>query len=99
LPALTITTCRISLASDPATDGVESVSPGRGVDYSTGDGLSSVNDPTNDNGNGYFLDAETAAPISNFVGIELRKQLTVGEDAKATRISRNGSMFNIREAV
>jgi hypothetical protein len=113
-----------SLVSDPATDAVESISPGRGVDKSAGidrsdfpeltdflgeldsserdfdfsglDGLSSVIDPTNDNGNGYFLDAETAAPISKFVEIELRKQLKVGEDAKirvAVSISSDEETF------
>ncbi len=42
---------------------------------------SGVNDPTNDNGNGSFIDTETAAPIINFIEIELRKQLKVGDDA------------------
>jgi hypothetical protein len=82
---------RVQTLSIPAPEAFNSGVPGTVPAF--------LNDPTNDNGNGYFLDAETAAPISNFVGIELRKQLTVGEDAKATRISRNGSMFNIREAV
>ena len=42
---------------------------------------SEVNDPTNDNGNGAFLDSQAAAPIVDFVEIELRKQLKVSDDA------------------
>jgi hypothetical protein len=52
-----------------------------GFDFPATNIRSAVNDPTNDNGNGSFIDSGTAAPIIDFVEIELRKQLKVGIDA------------------
>ncbi|MFY7877871.1 MAG: dockerin type I domain-containing protein, partial [Pirellula sp.] len=46
-------------------------------DYSQFPIISEVNDPTNDNGNGSFMDTQTAAPTLSFIEIELRKQLKV----------------------
>ena len=50
-------------------------------DYSQFPIISEVNDPTNDNGNGSFMDTQTAAPTLSFIEIELRKQLKVDNDA------------------
>ena len=58
-----------------------SIGDGSDVDFSNLGSLFGVNDPTNDNGNGSFVDSQTAAPVIDFVEAELRKQLKVGQEA------------------
>jgi hypothetical protein len=67
-------------------DVLKGIDPNSGIDFSILDGLArnsmaTVNDPTNDNGNGSFEDRQIAAPILSFIEAELRKQLKVGNDA------------------
>ncbi len=57
------------------------IGDGSDVDFSNLGSLFGVNDPTNDNGNGSFVDSQTAAPVIDFVEAELRKQLKVGQEA------------------
>lgn len=48
------------------------------TNWSTG----STYDPTDDNGNGYFLSAEEAAPITSSIEAELRRQLKLSDTAQ-----------------
>jgi hypothetical protein len=48
------------------------------TNWSTG----STYDPTDDNGNGYFLSAEEAAPITSSIEAELRRQLKLSDAAQ-----------------
>ena len=50
-------------------------------DYSKFPIVSEVNTPTNNNGNGSFMDSQTAVPTLSCMEIELRKQLKVDDEA------------------